>query len=309
MEIRRVLLSDSPLNEIESLTEDSFFASAGFLNLWKVRGGKPVYWTARVDNVLVATLPGVEFGAGVLRRFHSTPNGCYGRVCFGGASDQRIRDSIAERILSAIGRAGYIKTFVNDFYGCFEGSVDFEAQLRRVRLVDITDPNWEPPSKQIRKDIRAAEKSGLNLLPFDADKHWVGFHRLVKLSEERLGGSPKYSPEFFQALADLSVNDDRVRWVWCEHDGEPVASSIFLVEGEHLLSWQVYYDRLHSRFQATKLIRFQIARQMAGRGVKYLNFGVSHEGALSTEEFKARWGGDEFAYTAYEKKSFLGRLL
>lgn len=309
MEIRRVLQSEIPISEIEPFGKDSFFSSPGFLNLWKEHGGSPVWWTTRLDNSLVAALPGVEFGVGILKRFHATPNGCYGKLCFSDGLDRDVRQAISRQMMWAIGNAGYIKTFVNDFYNCFDTHEGFTGRAHRTRLVDISDTGWEPPSKQVRKDIRAAEKAGVILRPFDADIDFADFLRLVTLSQERLGADQKYSPAFYRALAELSNRDDRVRWVWCEHEGKPVASSIFLAEGEHLLSWQVYYDASQSRFQATKLARFQTARYMAKKGVKYLNLGVSHEGASGTEEFKRRWGGEEYEYISYERKSFLGRLL
>ena len=57
MEIRRSLLSEISTDEIEPLIKDSFFASPGFLNLWRVRDGVGVWWTAWIDNALAAVLP------------------------------------------------------------------------------------------------------------------------------------------------------------------------------------------------------------------------------------------------------------
>jgi hypothetical protein len=309
MQILRHQLAELPFGEIEPLVRTSFFASPGFLNLWKVRGGTPVVWLVRIDGAVAAVLPGVEFGRGFLKRFHSTPNGCYGKLCLADGVDLRIQKEIADRILKAVGKSGYIKTFVNDYYGCFGNCSGFDTKMFETRLVDISDPQWEPPTKQVRKDIRVAERENVILERFDGVKHMSGFLTLVRLTEKRLRTKHKYPEEFYRALADLSEKDDRIQWVWCAHENRPVASSIFLVEGDNLLSWQIHYDSSLSHLQATKLARFVTARKAATEGVRYLNMGVSHEGAEGTDSFKRRWGGEMRSYRCYSARSLLGRLL
>ncbi len=309
MEILRHQSTGVPLDELEPLVKSSFFASPGFLNLWKVRGGSPVWWLVRLDGAVAAVLPGVEFGRGSLKRFHSTPNGCYGKLCLADGIEPLLQSEIAGQLLKAIGKFGYIKTFVNDYYGSFGECCGFDVTSFETRLVDISDAEWEPPTKQIRKDIRVAQREGVSLERFDAGKHMAGFLTLVRISEKRLGAKQRYPDEFYRALSDLAQQDDRVQWIWCEHDKRPVSSSIFLVEGDNILSWQVYYDSSLSHLQATKLARFVTARKLARQGVRYLNMGASFEGAEGTDRFKRRWGGEMYSYRCYVKKSLMGRLL
>ncbi|UCG63080.1 MAG: GNAT family N-acetyltransferase [Candidatus Zixiibacteriota bacterium] len=309
MEIRRFLLSEIPTDQIEPLITDSFFASPGFLNLWRLRGGVGVWWTAWMDKVLAAVLPGVEFGKGPLRRLYSTPNGCYGRLCFVPDIGEHDRKRIASEIMKAIAGSGYMKVFISDFYKCFEVSGGFRSEQCETRLVDISEPSWRPAQKKLRQNISRAEREGIVLERFDGKKHFAGFLKLVRLSEQRIGVRKKYSPEFFRALEELSWRDDRIRWVYSEHEEMPMASSIFLVEGDSLLHWHVYFDESLAHLQATKYIIFTTAQQSAADGVRYLNMGASPENAEGVHMFKEKWGGKLFRYNCHFKKSWLGRMV
>ncbi|UCD64713.1 MAG: GNAT family N-acetyltransferase [Candidatus Zixiibacteriota bacterium] len=308
MEILRRQIAEVPGDEIGPLIAGSFFASPSFLNLWRVFGGVPVWWIARSGPEILAVTPGVEFGSGPFKRFQSTPNGCYSRAYVRSDDASQVSD-IGRRMLAAIGSAGYAKVFINDFWGSFGDAEGFRKQMCETRLVDIADPDWEPPDSKLRQQIRRAEREGPAPEVFEGTRHMEKFLHLVKLSEQRLGVKQKYSSAFFEALAAVAATDDRVQWVWCEHESRPVASSIFLVEGEQVLHWQVYFDAAMAHLQATKLIVFATARKLAATGVRRLNMGATPPEAEGSLEFKRKWGGDVYRYGILFKKSWVGRWL
>ncbi len=309
MEIRRYLLSEIPIDEIEPLIRASFFASPGFLNLWKVRDGTAVWWMVRIDNATAAVLPAVEFGKGPFTRLYSTPNGCYGRLCFAQGLDNRTKEETARNLITALADAGYMKVFLSDFYRCFDGVKSLESNPCETRLIDISAPDWQPPHRKVRQDIARAEREGVVIEPFNGEKHLAGFFELVGISHKRIGVDQKYKPEFFRALEQLSRQDDRVRWVWCEHEGRPMVSSIFLMEGDNLLYWHVYFDEALSHLQATKYIIFKVARESVARGVRYLNMGGSPDHVAGVHGFKEKWGGELYQYRCLYRKSLLGRMI
>ena len=308
MKIKRRTLTDAPIELIDRLAGNHFFSSTSFARIWRTIGGNPVYWLAEESGEVVAVLPGVEFGRGRLRRFQSMPNGCYGRILYNTtkfANHSEISESIVNRILDE----KYIKVFLMDFHKTIKCSGKFNIERYTVCLVDISAPDWEPPDSKLRQQIRKGEKTKLTMETFNSSLHMNNFMHLVSLHARRRQTRVTYSQEFFEGLAAVAAQDSRVTWVWCEHEGRPVASHIFFIEGDSLMHWQMYYDEALSNLQATKFIPYSISKQSVRNGIKYLNLGLSPAGAGGAEFYKSRWGGRPYDYNCYVHKNLLGRLL
>lgn len=306
MNVRRIEFSDAPLEAIDRLAGDHFFSSTSFARLWQKMAGNPVYWVLEESSKTLAILPGVEFGKKPLRRLQAAPNGCYGKILYDDKS--LLENKISEALINRIGHAGYCKIFLNDFYNTMIQTDNFDKESVMTHLVNISSADWQPPDSKLRQQIHKAEKEGVQMEPFKASRHMKGFMNLVKLHERRRNTKCQYTQAFFEALADVSVKDDRVHWVWCEHEAQAVASSIFLRQGNAILHWQMYYDEAMAHLQATKLIPYMVAKQAAQRGNKLLNLGASPPGAEGAEFYKSKWGGKFYNYNCYVYKSFLGRL-
>jgi FAD/FMN-containing dehydrogenase len=290
------------------LNEAPLFSSPGFVNLWSTMGGSPVSLVVEDDERVVACLSGVEFGMKMVRRFQATPNGCYAQLLVDPAYAER-RDDYGKAILDLIVDIGYAKAYVTDYYGHFPTDERFHREPTSTLLVDVRDPDWEPPDKKARQQIRKGVREGRQVLRFDWERHHADFMYLMHTSANRLGREPSYPPAFFKALAKLAETDDRIRWVLLEHDGKPVASSIFLAEGDQLLHWQVYFDEDRGHLQPNKLIPFLMAREWASQGGHYLNLGATPVDVPGVAEYTAKWGGEPFVYQTLVRRSGVGRLV
>jgi hypothetical protein len=307
MNVKRCEFSDAPIDLIDRLAGNCFFSSTTFASLWGSLGGTPVYWIAEAGEKIVSILPGVEFGRKMLRSFQSMPNGCYARFLYAQAKHD---DSIAypKQIVDFLTRAGYAKVYINDFYNSLDNSCNYGVEQCATYLVDISSPDWEPPDSKLRQQIHKAQRERLQIEPFNASRHMVDFMKLVRLHERRRKTTSRYTQEFFEMLAEFSYKDDRIQWLWCEHDTTPVASSIFFREGNAIIHWQMYYDEAMSHHQATKLIPHQAAKNAQTQGIIKLNLGASPSDAEGAEFYKSKWGGEKYAYNCYVHKSFLGKL-
>lgn len=307
MKIVRCELKNAPVELIDRLAGNYFFSSTAFAKLWESMGGRPVYWLAEEGGKVLAVLPGVEFGHGSLRRFQAMPNGCYGRVLH---VEMNYEDVILfSGEIARIQRSwGYAKVIINDFYKSFANLQKFDIEEYSTHLVNISAPDWQPPDSKLRQQIHKAEKEGLEIMPFNASGHLTDFMKLVELHEMRRKTKSRYTRAFFNALAKLALTDDRIQWVWCEHDKKPVESSIFFREGNSLIHWQMYYDEAMSHLQATKLIPYQIAKEAQKSGITNLNLGASPPEAEGAEFYKSKWGGELYTYNCYVHKNLLGRL-
>ncbi len=306
METERCRYSELPPDLAEIISRKSLFSSIGFASLWRTVGGEPVCWLTLDSDGPVAVLPGVEFGRRPVKRFQSMPNGTYGYPWFRENVDTAV---VAGMLMSNLCRVGYVKIHFNDFHKCLALHPDYRPINCETTLVDISDPDWMPPDKKLRQQIRKADHEGLSVASFDPAQHLDPFMTLVDISVSRLGIKNKYPREFFVALADLAAGDERVRWLWCESEGRAVASSIFLVEGDNLLHWQVYYDDSLSHLQPNKFIPFVAARKASAEGVKFLNLGSSPPEAEGVLEYKRKWGGESYRYPCYQRLSGVGKVL
>jgi hypothetical protein len=307
MKTHRRLLSQIDHRTVERLIGDRFFASPGFADVWRAKGGRAVAWIAEDAGRTAAVLPGVEFGRGPLCRFQAMPDGCYGGVFYDDAVIDRER--IARLLLDAIVRRGYMKTFLFDFYDTFPPDSRFESVLCATTLVDISEPGWLPPDKKLVSQVRKAEREGVQVEPFCWNRHRNDFMALVRITETRHGGKPLYNASFFEALAGLAEDDGRIRWLWCEYDGRPVCSHIYFIENGVLQGWQKYLDKSFSFLKADQYVRLTMCQQIAQEGVGFLNLGATPRGAIGLAHYKKRWGGEPAYYNCYVLKRGLGRFV
>lgn len=264
--------------EVDRLAGRRFFASMGFAALWRQLGGRPVVWLVETDGRVAAALPGVEFGRGPLTRFQSMPDGCYGGLLVdpGLAAD---RLPIGRAAISALTRHRYAKAFVFDFYGTIDDPSPFGATWEETTLLDIAAPGWLPPDRKLHAQVRKAEREGIRLERFDWRRHHERFLPLMNGTEFRHGRRPTYSADFFRALAALADEDERVQWVWCEHEGRAACSHIYFLEDGVLQGWQIYFDKRFSFLKPNQYIRFTMCRRMAALGVERMNLGGTPENA------------------------------
>jgi hypothetical protein len=308
-----VRLGFRPLSQVPRaghlrLAGPSFFASPGFLALWTAHGGRPGAWLAEDGGRVVAMLPGVEYGAGPIARFASTPDDCYGGLRLDPAEEAQ-RAGLAAALFAGVRRRRYAKVWVFDFHRTLVAApAGFATVAAETRLVDISAPGWTPPDHALQEQVRHAERAGLRIERFDWDRHAGGFFELVRRTAAQHGRRPRHAQAFYRALAGLAERDDRVVWRWCEHRGHPVASHIYFVECGTLQAWQSHHDRRFAALRANPYIRFTLCRELARRGVGRLNLGATPAGAEGLAAYKARWGGALVRYPTYVRVGPLGCL-
>ncbi|NOY87993.1 MAG: GNAT family N-acetyltransferase [FCB group bacterium] len=277
------------------------------MNLWRSINGFPVYWVAEEDEKILAFSPGIEFGSSVWRRFQAMPDGCYSRIVFSETVNNR--ELLAKMIGDEIARFGYMKIFIYDFDHYFEEVSNYKYKPCETLLVDISGRDWFPPDKKIQSEIRKAQRENIVIQTFDPQLHFDQFMILMKQTEKRHRRSPKYPQKFFQALAELLLNDKRLVWYWCEYDEKPVSSHINIIEGEMVINWQVYFDKSFSFLKANQYLLYHLAKEMSAKGIKYLNLGASPPDASGLKIYKSKWGGKPYHYNCYFRFSLLlGKL-
>lgn len=290
------------------LHHDSFFGSPGFAKLWESMGGTAVCWVLTEDGNVIAAMSGVEFRSRPFTRFQAMPDGCYARL-FTTFENETERQQAGQELLAKIWKAGCAKVFISDYFRQFGLESGAEDMLGETLVVDISSADWQPPDQKLQSEIRKAEREGVEVLDFDAKKHFDGFMDLMTRTEQRHARRPKYTRDFFLDLAKLAEIDRRVRWLYVHRNGAPVVSHIYFVEHTMALNWQIYYDKEYSSLKANQYTMFTTARMLAESGVTHLNLGATPPEAESVKSYKEKWGGKAVSYPIIVRKSWLGRML
>jgi hypothetical protein len=308
MRVARLALSEIPPAEYDALVSESFFASRGFLEVWRAMGGRPVAWVVEAGGSIAALLPGVEYGIGPVLRFASLPDGCYGGL-FVHPDCLLDRERISTLLLDGISRRGYAKCHIYDYAGHVLEHKAFAPEPSETLLVDIGHPDWMPCDKNLRTEIRRAAREGIRVEPFDWARHETGFLSLVRATAERHGEKPRYRARLYQRLAALAERDPRIRWRWCEHGGRPVASQIYFIERGTLMAWQECFDKAFAFLKPNQYIRWTVCREVASEGVRWLNLGATPLHAGGVRFYKERWGGERTRFLTQTRWDGLGAFV
>jgi len=297
---RRLLREELPESTVERLAAGSWFASAGFAGLWRTIGGTPVVWVMERDGRFAGVMPGVEFGHGPLALFCSMPDGCYGGLLLEPEAESE-RAAIATALFDALSERRYRGTHVFDFYHTLPQHPGFTARACEATLIEIGGAEWSPPDRKLVAQARKATREGIRVEPFEWTRHRERLLRLVEITAARHRVEPRYPPAFYQALSELATRDPRVVWRWCEHDGAPAASHIYVRERGMLLAWHTYFDRRFSFLKPNPYIRLTLCRTLAPAGLTCMNLGSTPATAPGLAAYKMRWGGARVTYPRYER--------
>jgi len=304
MEITCRRFTEVPAERYRLLTGDAFFVSPAFAGLWRAREGEPCVWCADRDGDLVAVLPGVEFRRGPVRRFASMPDGCYGGV-FVAAEAEAERHLWVRALLAALARR-YAIVDVFDFRRAMGPVPGYVQQPCEARLVTLSGPDWMPADPTLVHQAQKAAREGIRIEPFDVRRHLDGAMRLADATARAHRCRQRYPRPFFEGLARLARDDRRIVWRWCERDGVPVASQIYVAEDRTIMAWQSFFDRRFSFLKPNQAMRLEVVHGFASGGGHTLNLGSTPARATGLAAYKKRWGGRIVTYPDHRWSAFAG---
>jgi hypothetical protein len=233
------------------------------------------------------------------------PDGLPSAVCF--FSPTADRKQLSQTLLAAIAGHGYARSYVTDYHNTLPGAAGLDVQSCETAIVTLT-PDWNPPDKTLCSEIRKAEREGVAVQPFSVAEHLDDFLDLLRRTETRLGIEARYPDEFYDRLARYADLDPRVAWLIVTADNRPVASHVYLRDGDHALYWISCFDKEFSYLKATQYMLWTQARAFAVGGCTRLNLGQTPPEADTLETFKMKWGGTPYQYRLFTSRSLLGKL-
>jgi len=293
--------------EITSLANNSSpITSTVSSLLWETIKGKLVYWVGYDNDQMIAVLPGVEFGSGIFKRFQSMPDGLYSRILF--SNNISDKDIVRNEMLKVLIKEKYAKIFISDYADIFEEASEYDKIKNEVYVVGISDTGWEPPDSKLQSEIRKAIREEVKVVTFDASYHFDRFLQLMQHTESRHNRNPRYPEKFYKFLSKLAAEDKRIIWKVVENDNALAASHIYFLENDTLLHWQAYFDKQYSFLKANQLIMYNVCKEVAEQGVKYLSMGANPDDAGTLDTYKQKWGGKKKIYHTLIHRSLFGKM-
>lgn len=308
MEVKRYRIDNSSIFErINEFISDSFFSSKPFMECWEKENGKGVVWTVEENNTVLAILCGIEFGVKPFCRFQSMPDGCFGGVIIN--SNIKYDISLVKRqLLDKIMSFGYMKVFIYDYFDSIQPIDAYKTFEIQTQILYLSDESIIPQDRKLKGEIKKAQIEDVSIERFEKEKHFDKFLKLMKMTEDRHQRKAKYSASFFEKLAKVSKENNKIFWLWCEHDSKAVASHINIIDRNVCLNWLAYYNKEFSYLKSNQLMESHLIEILRNRNINKLNMGASPENAVGLVKYKSKWGAKKKTYKCIFRKSWLGKL-
>ena len=144
----------------------------------------------------------------------------------------------------------------------------------------------------VRRAVRKAEKSGLNVEATNTRKAMLDFYRL-HVRNRRRHGVPPQPLSFFLNIHEEVMRADLGFVILGRLGTRPVASAIFFHSGEAALFKFGASDERAQEFRGNNLVMWEGIKRLVGKGLKTLHFGRTSLSNDGLRRFKLSWGTRE----------------
>jgi lipid II:glycine glycyltransferase (peptidoglycan interpeptide bridge formation enzyme) len=160
---------------------------------------------------------------------------------------------------------------------------------------------WEGYKKNIRRDVRKAQKSGVTIRGVDYVEGISIFYKLYQASMERNKAMAKYPLRWFEAIYEIMAKKGFGAILVAELNGSPIAG-VVLVHS----SSSTHYFHNGSRYESLKfcpnelLVHSSIENALEKK-ISFFDFMGSDPHDLSLLRFKEKWGSHSTDLCTYVK--------
>jgi hypothetical protein len=155
-----------------------------------------------------------------------------------------------------------------------------------------------------RRNIRKSEKQGVHVVEDNSIKGLAEFCRLNMVTR-RDHGLPPQPKRFFESLLKNVIEPGMGRILLAIHDGQCVASAVFLHFNGHAIYKYGASDKRYQGLRANNLLMWEAIRIYSSEGTRTFHFGRTEPENTGLLQFKRGWGAVEgpLEYGKYDFKS------
>jgi len=170
----------------------------------------------------------------------------------------------------------------------------FSAQADQTHVLNLEGLNaeslWDGYKRNIRRDLRKAERSGVTVLMEGATVD--AFYQLYLATMRRQNALVKYRREQIHAIVQHLVPQERASLMLAYRDEQPIAGILVVDSSEMSHYLMAGSDTESQRYQPNELLLHTAIERALRRGMRGFDFLPSGPGNTSLQQFKAKWGAE-----------------
>ena len=281
-------------------TDLIFYQSVWSQVLKEGLGGQPLYFYLKDGGGIVAGLPGVLLNFKIFKIL-------YASIPYGHLIGERSYFSAFLKLLETeLRRRGIDQVRLTESpFSDFHPPESFRPLSTKCTLLDLRgydkEKIWEGYKKNIRRDVRKAQRSGITIRGGDSIEGVNTFYELYLASMERNKAMAKYPFKWFEAIYGELVERGLGAFLLAELDHEAIAGAVFIKS-----STSTHYFHNGSRYEFLKfcpneLLIHSALEEAIEKGNSFFDFMGSDAGDLSLLRFKEKWGSQSVDLYTYVK--------
>jgi len=281
-------------------TDSVFYQSIWSEVLKKGLGGQPLYFCLRENGRIVAGLPGVLLNFKIFKILYASIP--YGHFIGDKSYFPPLMESLNKELLKR--RVDQIRLTESPFSEPYAPE-SFAPVSARCTLLDLRgydkEKIWEGYKKNIRRDVRRAQKSGVTIRHGDSEEDVHLFYKLYIASMERNQAMAKYPLRWFEAIHEIGAQKRLSSILIAELNGTPIAGTVLVYSTSctHYLHNGSQYEFL--KFCPNELLVHSSIENAVEKNISFFDFMGSDPRDLSLLRFKEKWGSQSKDLQTYVK--------
>ena len=290
---------------IQTQPDSTFFHSSHWARvLHSTYGYKPLYFTVRDNNTILAIIPVMEIDSSLTgKRGVSLP---FTDLCQP-VINKSFRASEIWNALREYGeKAGWKYIEIRGGDGLNQNlplsSWCYEHYLNLSDGVQLVHDNFHDSHK---RNIRKAKKMGVEVTICDSVESMKEFYRLNLITRKR-HGLPPQPVSFFKNIHRFVIEKKRGLLLIARHQKKVIAGALCLHFGDKAVYKYAASDKQCQHLRANNLVIWKTLEHYCQQGYDSFHFGRTDQGHNGLRQFKSGWGAKEQRVNYYQY-SFQGK--
>ncbi len=166
-------------------------------------------------------------------------------------------------------------------------------------IADLQSWQLEQLSGNMQRDIRQAQRSGLELVDVGDAGESARLFTLYQATVQRHQAAVRYTEAYFRALIELAARHPNVRVLVAQFDGEVAAFAVFVRHGATACYLHGATNLALRKHQPTALLLCKGIQWAQDEGCRIFNLMSSPPGQESLVSYKERWGAETREHRTY----------
>ncbi len=263
-------------------------------------GGQPLYFCLREGEKIVAGLPGILLNFRIFKILYaSIPYGhLIGEKSYYPVFLELLEKEFRKRGIDQVRLAE--SPFSESYPPESFSPIPVKCTLLDLRGFD-REKVWQGYKKNIRRDVRKAQKSGITIRIGDSGENAHIFYKLYLASMERNKAMAKYPLRWFEAIYEVITKKGLGAFLIAEFGGTPIAGVVLIysLSSTHYLHNGSRYEFL--KYCPNELLVQSSIENAVEKKISFFDFMGSAPGDLPLLRFKEKWGGRSMDLRTYVK--------